>query len=71
MLPYINLGFIKISSFSLMICVSVIAFVFSIIAIVEKKENTDRKTTNRILLVSFIGLAIMYLFAFFFNSLFC
>ena len=70
MFPFISFGSLQISTFSLMICVGVVAFILCILHIVEKKENTDRKTTNRILLVSFVGLALMYLFAFFFNSLF-
>lgn len=70
MFPFIRLGAFEISTFSLMICVGVIAFIFCVLYLIEKKENTDRKTTNRILLVSFIGLALMYIFAFFFNSLF-
>lgn len=70
MLPRIEIGIFKIPTFALMIWLGVIAFTLVTIYILEKKENTRKDITNRILVVCVIGLAALFVFALGFNSLF-
>ena len=70
MFPFLEIGIFKIPTFALMIWLGVIAFTVLAIFILEKKEKTEKRTTNRILIACVIGLVALYVFAFVFNSLF-
>lgn len=70
MLPRIEIGIFKIPMFALMIWLGIMAFTLVTIYILEKKENTRKEVTNRILMVCAIGFAALGGFALFFNSLF-
>ena len=56
--------------FWIMIWLGIVAFVLMTIVILEKLEKTEKRVTNRILMIGGVGLAALYAFAFLFNSLF-
>ncbi len=70
MLPHIHIGFLTIPSYALMILVGLLAFVVVTILIVEKKEKAAQRITNRLLILSVFGFAVLALGAFLLNSLF-
>ncbi len=70
MLPYINLGFIKISSYTFMIALGVIAFVITAYIILKKIAKKDFNTIYQTLFISLISLVVMYFSAGFFDALF-
>ena len=70
MFPFLKIGMFRIPMFATMIFLGLIGYTFLTIYIIEKKEKQAQKTTNRILLVSAVGLAACGIFAFLFNSLF-
>ena len=71
MYPYlIDTEFFKLPSYAVFMWLGAIAFICVLVWIVEKREKTDRKTVNRILIITAIGAIALYAFAFFFNSLF-
>lgn len=69
MYPYIDLGFIKIPSYSLMMFVGVVAYLVHLF-VTLKKENKDKKTIDKAVFVSALAFAVMGITAFLFNSLF-
>lgn len=70
MFPVLNLGFIRVSMYSLMVVVGIIAYAIWTIQAVEKREKIETKTVNRLLIVSAFGFVALGLFALLFNSLF-
>lgn len=70
MYPVIHFGFLHIPSYGLMVLVGLIALVITTIIIFEKIEKKEKQITNRILLISIPGFAILVLSAFVFNSIF-
>lgn len=70
MFPILEIGIFRIPMFATMVWLGVIAFTLLTIFILEKKEKTEKKITNRILIACVVGLVALYVFAFLFNSLF-
>lgn len=70
MYPTIDLGFLKIPSYAAMILIGGIAFTILTIYLFEKKEEMSQEITNRILIISMFGFAILVLSAFVMNSFF-
>lgn len=70
MFPFIRIGMFRIPMFSTMILLGLIGYTLLTIYIFEKKEKQVQKTTNRVLIVSAVGVAACGVFAFLFNSLF-
>ena len=60
----------KLPSYAVMMWLGAIAFVLVLLWLVEKREGTDRRTANQILVIAAMGLAVLYGSAFLFNSLF-
>ncbi|MBO5712746.1 MAG: prolipoprotein diacylglyceryl transferase [Clostridia bacterium] len=69
MLPYIDLGFIKIPSYTLMLVVGVIAYALYTYFTL-KKEGKDIRVIEKAFIVSILAFAVMGITAFLFNSLF-
>ena len=70
MLPIIDLGGLKIPSYSLLVLIGAIFFTVITIIILEKVEKTDKRITNRLLVASIFGFASLYLCALIANSFF-
>ncbi len=70
MFPTIQIGSLHLPVFQVCIFAGLVAYLITAIVIIEKKEKTDRKTVNHILVASVFGIAILYVFAFLLNSLF-
>lgn len=70
MLHYINLGFIKIPSYSLMIFLGIIAFGIVLFINLKKLENKDKDTVWQTIITAAISLVVLYISAAFFDSLF-
>lgn len=70
MLPYINLGFIKIPSYGLMVVIGIIAFCVVSIYVLKKIEKKSNRIVIQTLFLSAISLVVLYLSANFFDSLF-
>ena len=70
MFPYLKIGPFQIPMFLLMGALGVVAFIVTAIVLVEKIEKTERKSVNRILIISAVGFAILYASAYVLNSLF-
>ena len=70
MFPFLKIGMFKIPMFATMIFFGLVGYTLLTIYIFEKKEKQAQKTTNRILMVSAVGVAACGRFAFLFNSLF-
>ena len=70
MLPYINLGFIQIPSYSLMVFLGIVAFGIVAFINLKKLEKKDNDTIWQTLLTAAISLVVMYVSAAFFDSLF-
>ena len=70
MLPIIDLGIIKISSYTLMLIIGLIGYLICTILIVENVEKIERKASNRLLIISIFGFIALGVFAFIFNSIF-
>ena len=69
MMPYINLGFIKLPSYTTMMVLGVIAYVLNLI-ITFKVEKKSVETLKKAISVSIIAFAVMGITAFIFDSLF-
>ena len=69
MLPFINLGFIKIPSYTLMLVVGVVSYA-TYLLVTLKKEGKSKQVIEKALLVSVLAFAVMGVTAFLFNSLF-
>ena len=69
MLPFINLGFVKIPSYTLMLVVGVLAYAINLL-ITLKKEGKSPIVIEKAIIVSVLAFAVMGLTAFLFNSLF-
>ena len=70
MYPIFTIGSIQIPLFQAMAVLGLIAFTITTILILEKKEKTQRKTVNRILLVCALSFPVLVAGAFVANSLF-
>ena len=70
MLPAIHPFGIHVPMYGLMAVLGLCAYVVTYFVIVEKIEKVDRTSSNRLLLVSAIGFACLYIFAYLFNSLY-
>ena len=70
MFPFLQIGLFRIPMFWVMIWLGIVAFVVMTIVILEVFAKTEKRTTNRILIIGAVGLAALYAFAFAFNSLF-
>ncbi len=70
MCPVIDLGMLKLPSYSLLLLLGGIAFTVVTILLLERVEGVEQAVTNRILILSAIGFAILGASAFFMNSLF-
>ena len=70
MLPHIHLGIFHIPSYSLLVLIGMIAFTVSTIHILEKRERTEVKVTNRLLIISAFGFIFLAISALIFNSIF-
>ena len=65
-----KIGPITIPMYGLMVVVGLIAFTIVTILTLEKREKTDKRTTNNLLLVCAGGALALYAFAYLFNALF-
>ncbi len=71
MYPKLNIGGLHISMYSLMLFIGIAAFFATTIVITTKGENAvTRRTFNRTLFVSALGIAVLGVSAFVLNSLF-
>ncbi len=70
MLPYVNLGFIQIPSYSLMLFLGIIAFFTVSLINLVKLEKKNKQTVWQVALTAAISLIVMYLSASFFDALF-
>lgn len=70
MYPIIDLGFIKIPSYGLMIFLGLISYLILLYINLYKLEKKDKKTIQQTIIVSIISFVIMYISAAFFDSLF-
>ncbi len=69
MLPFFDLGFIKIPSYPLMLVLGVIAYAINLVLIL-KKEGKEPPVINKALTVSLFAFAVMGITAFIFDSIF-
>lgn len=71
MLPYLYIGeWIAIPMFTTMLVLAGIAFILAMYFVLYKKEKVKERTFIRMLIISLIGMAVLGVFAFLFNSLF-
>ena len=70
MFPNIVIGSVKIPMYTLMLDVGGIAFLLVTYALMYRREKVKDHTFIRVLIVSIPGAIVLYLSAFFFNSLF-
>ena len=70
MFPNIVIGSVKIPMYTLMLVVGGIAFLLVTYALMYRREKVKDHTFIRVLIVSIPGAIVLYLSAFFFNSLF-
>ena len=70
MYPIIDLGMLKLPSYSVMLLLGAIAFTVVTILLLEKAEGVEQAVTNRILILSVFGFAVLGGAAFLMNSLF-
>ncbi len=70
MLPAIHLLGIHITMYSLMVFLGIVAFFVTYFVLVERVEKLDRFNSNRLLLVSAIGIVVLGASAFVLNSVF-
>lgn len=70
MFPIIHFFGFHIPTFSFCIFIGIVAFLIYFKIVFDKKEKFDHYTTNRMFLISIIGMVILYVCAFLFNSLF-
>lgn len=70
MFPIIDLGILKISSYTLMLIIGLIGYLICTILLVENVEKIERKASNRLLIISIFGFIALGFFAFIFNSIF-
>ena len=70
MFPVWKIGPFELPMFSLMVFLGVMTFTFLSIYLVEKREKTDAKTVNRLLIAAAIGFAALFVFAFLFDGIF-
>ena len=70
MCPIINIGVFHIPSYSLMVFLGAVLFTVSTILIIERGLGMAQSVTNRLLIISAAGFAVMALSALFFNSVF-
>ena len=70
MLPHIYIGNLHLPSYSLMVALGAVAFAIYYIFNIEKRENLDKISSNRLLFVAILGFLVLGVSALFFNSLF-
>lgn len=70
MFPVWKIGPFELPMFSIMVFLGVMTFTLLSIHIVEKREKTDAKTVNRLLIAAAIGFAALFIFAFLFDGIF-
>ncbi|MBQ7923757.1 MAG: prolipoprotein diacylglyceryl transferase [Clostridia bacterium] len=70
MYPILKIGIFQIPLFQTLTLIGLLAFTITTILVLEKKENTQKKTVNRILLVCALSFPILVVSAFLANSLF-
>lgn len=70
MLPYIEIGQLKIPTYMLMVIVGMIAYTIVTITLLEKKEKFQTKTVNKLLIISIFAFVILYVSALIMNSIF-
>ncbi len=70
MYPRIHFFGFHVPTFAFCIFLGIVAFLIYFKTIFDKKEKIDQYTTNRMFLISIAGIIILYVCAFFFNSLF-
>ena len=70
MFPAIHIFGFHVPSYSLMAVLGLISYVVCYLFLVEKKENLDRVTSNRMLFVSALGFIVMYFSALFFDGIY-
>ena len=70
MLRHIDLGFFKVSSYSLMMAIGLLAFAIYVVITFEKVERVSYSTTNRLLAASAVGFVVMGASAWAMNTLF-
>ena len=70
MLRAIHIAGIHVPMYSVMVFLGIVAFFITYFVIVEKKEGVERASSNRLLFSSALGIAVLGLSAFVFNSIF-
>ena len=70
MLPVIDLGFIKVYSYSFFVLLGFVCYLIILLINVEKREKNDKKIGNKLLLISILCFAILYFGALIMNSIF-
>lgn len=70
MYPIVDLGILKLPSYSIMLLIGAVAFTVVTILLLEKVERVEQAVTNRILILSIVGFAVLGASAFVMNSLF-
>lgn len=70
MLRAIHIGGMHVSMYSLMLFCGIVAFYVLYIVLVERKERMERASSNRLIVVSALGIAVLGASALVFNSIF-
>ena len=70
MAPHLIIGNLHLSTYSLFLFLGAVAYTVTTMILLEKVEHTDKRITNRLLIISVFGFAALGGFALFFNSLF-
>lgn len=70
MFPQLNLGFVILPSYSVMVALGFLSLILLIIYISEKKEKKSVAITNRLLLISIAGFAVLVIFAYIMDGIF-
>lgn len=70
MYPILDLGIIRIPMYTLMMFLGAVAFLLVMYVFFVRRERVTSRTFIRLFIVSLVGMAILYVSAFFFNSLF-
>lgn len=70
MLRAIHIGGMHVPMYSLMVFLGIVAFFTTYFVTVEKKEGVERVSSNRLLFSSGVGIVVLGLSAFVFNSVF-